>query len=51
MITEDERYIFERELEQLEKEKQSAQLNEKYKTFISEQIELLQSVIYGEQKE
>ncbi len=51
MITDDERFIFERELAQLELEKQSNQLNERYKMYIDEQIELLESVIYGDEKE
>ncbi|GAF20837.1 MULTISPECIES: hypothetical protein [Shouchella] len=51
MITDDERLIFERELVQLEMEKQSNQLNKRYKMYIEEQIELLESVIYGDKQE
>lgn len=45
MLTIDELYLFQRELGRLEEEKQSKELEEKYKVFLDEQIELLQTII------
>ncbi|GAF13553.1 hypothetical protein JCM19046_1849 [Bacillus sp. JCM 19046] len=45
MLSVDEVYLFQRELGRLEEEKQSKELEEKYKVFLDEQIDLLQSIL------